>query len=102
MRSIKKNNAYLEYDFYTFSSAAPVINVFTLPTHPLNTNYSMRYAVSIDNAPLKVVDFRTYGRSEEWKQNVLRNQAERKIQMPFLQQRKTYTEDICDRSGSNF
>jgi hypothetical protein len=82
--SIKKNNSCAEYDFYSFSSASPGITVFSLPTHPLNKNYSMRYAVSIDNGPVEVVDFRTFGRSGEWKQNVLRNQAERKIQMPFL------------------
>ena len=35
----------------------------------------MRYAVSIDDGPLTIVDFKTFGRSEEWKQNVLRNRA---------------------------
>ena len=44
----------------------------------------MRYAVSVDDGPLKIIDFRTFGRSEEWKQNVLSNRAERKIQLPFL------------------
>ncbi|MCU7550644.1 glycosyl hydrolase 115 family protein [Chitinophagaceae bacterium LB-8] len=82
--SIKKNSAYVEYDFYTFTVAAPEVNVFTLPTHPLNNKFSMRYAVSVDNGPVKVVDFRTFGRSEEWKQNVLSNRAGRKIQLPFL------------------
>jgi hypothetical protein len=32
-----------------------------------------------------MVDIKTFGRSEEWKQNVLRNRAERKIAMPFLE-----------------
>lgn len=82
--SIKRNNAIVEYDFYTFSSATPSVIVFALPTHAINNNYSVRYAVSIDNGPLKIVDIKTFGRSEEWKQNVLRNRAERKIEMPFL------------------
>ena len=46
----------------------------------------MRYGLSVDDGPVKIVDFRTFGRSEEWKQNVLSNRAERKIQMPLLDQ----------------
>jgi hypothetical protein len=80
---IRKNSSFVEYDFYTFSRQDPVLHVFSLPTHPLNKNYSMRYAVSIDNGPLHVVDFRTFGRSEEWKQNVLKNRAEKKVKMPL-------------------
>lgn len=83
--SIKRMNAIVEYDFYTLSSATPYITVFALPTHPINNNYSCRYAVSVDGGPLKIVDIKTVGRSEEWKQNVLRNRAERKIEMPYLQ-----------------
>jgi hypothetical protein len=82
--SIKLNNAGVEYDFYTFSSANPVVTVFALPTHPINNNFSVRYAVSIDDGPVKVVDIKTFGRSEEWKQNVLSNRAKREIEMPFL------------------
>ncbi|MEO6674760.1 MAG: glycosyl hydrolase 115 family protein, partial [Ginsengibacter sp.] len=73
--SIKRSNGFVEYDFYTFSSAAPSVRVFTLPTHPVNNNMSVRFAVSIDNGPLKIIDTRTSGRSDEWKQNVLRNYA---------------------------
>jgi hypothetical protein len=82
--SIKRNNSFVEYDFYSFSAAKPSVTVFALPTHPVNNNFSVRYAVSIDNGPLKIADIKTFGRSEEWKQNVLRNRAERKIEMPFL------------------
>jgi hypothetical protein len=82
--SIKNNRSFVEYDFYTFSATAPGITIFTLPTHPLNNYYSVRYAVSVDNGPVTIVDFKTVGRSEEWKQNVLRNRAERKIHMPYL------------------
>lgn len=82
--SIKMNTAVAEYDFYTFSKGTPSVTVFALPTNPINNNYSVRYAVSIDNGPMKTVDIKTFGRSEEWKQNVLRNRAERKIEMSFL------------------
>ncbi|HEY8689616.1 MAG TPA: glycosyl hydrolase 115 family protein [Chitinophagaceae bacterium] len=78
----------VEYDFYTATPAAAEINMYSLPTFPLNKNYSMRYAVAIDNAPPKIVDFRTVGRSEEWKQNVLSNEAVRKIKTQFLEKGK--------------
>jgi hypothetical protein len=34
---------------------------------------------------LQITDIKTVGRSEEWKQHVLRNRAEEKITMPFLE-----------------
>ena len=86
--NIKHNNAVVEYDFYSFTAAAPEITIFSLPTHPLNNNFSMRYAISVDNGPMHVVDFKTYGRSEAWKQNVLSNRAQRKIKMQYLNKGK--------------
>lgn len=85
---IRKNSSYAAYDFYTFSSGNADLTVFSLPTHPLNNQYSMRYAVAVDDGPLQVIDFRTFGRSEEWKQNVLRNRAEKKVTLPFLDKGK--------------
>jgi hypothetical protein len=82
--TIKKNNSFVSYDFYTFTAATPQVTVFTLPTHPLNNKCSMRYAVSVDDGTLTLVDFKTVGRSEEWKNNVLSNRAERAIKLPFL------------------
>jgi hypothetical protein len=81
---IRKMNSRLDFIFYSFTAAAPKVTVFTLPTQPLNNKFSMRYAVSIDDGPLTIVDFKTVGRSEEWKNNVLRNRAERTIQLPHL------------------
>jgi len=97
--SIKRKNSFVEYDFYTFSSANPSVTVFALPTHPVNNNYSVRYALSIDNGPLKTLDIRTFGRSEEWKQNVLRNRAERTIEMPFLPAGKHILKIFCVDPG---
>jgi hypothetical protein len=82
--SIRKINSFVEYDFFSFSPANPEITFMALPTHSINNNYGVRYAVSIDQGSLKIVDITTVGRSEEWKQNVLRNRAERRIKMPFL------------------
>lgn len=82
--SIKIQRSFAQDDFYTFSFGNPSVTVFALPTHPVNNNYNVRDAISIDDGPLKTVDIGTFNRSEEWKQNVLRNRAERKIEMPFL------------------
>ncbi len=81
---LKNELPFLSYDFYTFTSSAPELKMYTLPTHPLNNEWGMRYAFSIDDGPLQMVDFRTVGRSEEWKQNVLRNNAVRSIKLPYL------------------
>lgn len=97
--SIRSKSSFVEYDFYTFSAVAPIVNIFTLPTHPLNNHYSLRYAVSVDDGPLKVVDFKTTGRSEEWKQNVLRNRTERKIDMPHLSAGKHKLKIYCIDPG---
>ncbi|MBC7947347.1 MAG: glycosyl hydrolase 115 family protein [Chitinophagaceae bacterium] len=83
--SIKKSKARLEYEFYIFTGSSAAVSVYTLPTHPLNNKLSMRYGVSVDDGPVTIVDFRTFGRSEEWKQNVLSNRAVRKVQLPFLE-----------------
>jgi len=97
--SIKRSNAVVEYDFYTLTSATPSVTVFALPTHPVNNNFRVRYALSIDNGPLEIVDIKTFGRSEEWKQNVLRNRAERRIGLPFLKGGKHTLKIYCIDPG---
>jgi Glycosyl hydrolase family 115/Gylcosyl hydrolase family 115 C-terminal domain len=44
------------------------------PNHPVDGT-KIRYSIQLDNEPAITVDFATQGRSEEWKQNVLTNQA---------------------------
>jgi hypothetical protein len=96
---IKKNANYVEYDFYTFTAATPKATVFTLPTHPLNNKFSMRYGVSVDNGPLTIVDFKTVGRSEEWKQNVLSNRAKRTIPLQPLKKGRHTLKVYCIDPG---
>lgn len=45
-----------------------------VPTHPVNGK-KLRYQIKVDNDEFQTVEYQTRGRSEEWKQNVLRNQA---------------------------
>lgn len=109
MMSIKERSSWMEYEFYSFSDAAANLSLYALPTHPLNRNYSVRLGVSVDDGPIKVVDFRTFGRSEEWKQNVLSNQAERNLELAKLAKGKhklrVYAIDpglVLDRMVINF
>ncbi len=80
-----KSAAWVSYDFYTMTKAAKLqLQIFTLPTHPLNKALGMRYAVSVDGGAPQVVNFKTEGRSTEWKNNVLSNNAVRKLDLPAL------------------
>ncbi|MGQ1909191.1 glycosyl hydrolase 115 family protein [Marinifilum sp. RC60d5] len=73
IQSIVNNSPVLEYDFYTFNFGE--VNVFlqAVPTHAVNNERGVRCAVSIDNADPVIVDFQTFGRSDEWMENVLKN-----------------------------
>lgn len=53
-----------------------------LPAHPVVGN-ELRVQVSLDEVQLLPVSYRTYGRSEEWKQNVLSNQAVLRLKFPL-------------------
>lgn len=79
-----KHNASLSYEFYTFNAAPAEVKVYTLPTYPLNRSFEMRYAVSVDNGQATVLNFKTFGRSTEWKQGVLSNSAVRSVKIPTL------------------
>jgi len=79
-----KQQPELSYNFITFNTAPAEVKVYTIPTYPLNKNFEMRYAVSVDDAPATILNFKTAGRSEEWKQNVLSNSAVRSVKIPSL------------------
>ncbi len=49
----------------------------TVPAHALTSANGVRLAYSLDEGPLQLLDFETFGRSDEWKQNVLTNTAVR-------------------------
>jgi hypothetical protein len=51
--------------------------VLTLaPNHPVEGT-KICYSIQVDNGPVQTIDYATKDRSEEWKQNVLSNQASR-------------------------
>lgn len=79
-----KQRPVVSYNFYTLKTSAAELKIFTIPTYPLNRNFEMRYAVSIDNGPSTILNFKTSGRSEEWKQAVLSNSIMRSVKIPSL------------------
>ena len=85
---IKNNMPVVQYDFYSFTATTPEVTVYTLPTHELNKNWGVRFAASIDDGPLKIIDFKTVGRSEIWKLNVLRNSADSKFKTQPIEKGK--------------
>lgn len=60
------------------------IKLVAVPVHPLTTANGLRLGVRLDDGPLEVLDFRTFGRSDEWKSNVLSNAAVRTVHRPQL------------------
>ncbi|MCF2447624.1 glycosyl hydrolase 115 family protein [Dyadobacter sp. CY345] len=79
-----KSNPAVEYNFYVFGHSPADITISSLPTYPLNKNFELRYGVSIDGGPITIFNFRTFGRSDEWKKNVLSNSAKRTFKVPNL------------------
>ena len=71
--------APLEIEFETDSAEPVGLSIVALPTHPLTSENQLRLGYSIDDGPLAILDYRTHGRSEEWKLNVLSNTAVRSL-----------------------
>lgn len=73
--SVTSESPELEYDFFLHRSGNVRIRVICVPVHPLNSTHALRVGVSLNGDEPKVVNYQTYGRSEEWKLNVLSNTA---------------------------
>lgn len=74
----------LGYAFETRAASDSVLRIEGLPVHPLTSKNHLRLAIRIDGGQLQVLDFESFGRSEEWKQNVLTNTSVRSIVLPQL------------------
>lgn len=64
----------LSFDFEYQSADSLVFEVCLLPNHPVEGE-KLRFELSLDGGEGIVCSYQTKGRSEEWKMNVLRNQA---------------------------
>ncbi len=58
------------------------VEVCLLPNHPVEGT-KLRFSLSVDGSVPMIVSYETYDRSEEWKENVLRNQAIRTLVIPI-------------------
>jgi hypothetical protein len=67
-------NSTVSYPFEAMNTDTLWVEVALAPNHPVNGS-AIRYSVSIDDEQPQIVDYHTEGRSEEWKENNLRNQA---------------------------
>lgn len=76
---IIKDSPSLEYDFYTFNFGEVDVVLQAIPTHAIHNGKGVKCAVSIDDATPVIVDFQTFGRSEAWKQNVLKNASQKSV-----------------------
>lgn len=80
--SVPKDGS-LTYTFTTEQEGDAVLHTALIPTQP-NDNGDIRYSVSVDGAEPTVYTLKEPFRSEQWKTNVLRGQAVRKLQLKDL------------------
>ncbi|MHB9056703.1 MAG: glycosyl hydrolase 115 family protein [Paludibacteraceae bacterium] len=73
--TIPKNSS-ISYVFTTSGLDSVWIETSLVPNLPVEGN-AIRYGISVDGEPVKAIDYKTVGRSEEWKENVLTNHAVR-------------------------
>ncbi len=76
--------APLTYAFRTGATGDAELRIVALPVHPLTAADHLRITVRIDGGPLRTLDYATFGRSDEWKRNVLGNHAIRSLVLPQL------------------
>lgn len=78
----------LSFDF-DCSADSVEVELRMLPNHPV-VGGDLRVRIEVDGQPSDIFSYRTVGRSEEWKMNVLYNQAVRKRAFPVNPGRKTH------------
>jgi hypothetical protein len=72
-----ENAPVLSYELFTETiTQNAILNLSAIPTHPITTDSELRIAVQWNNEPIQMVNFKSEGRSNTWKQNVLSNKAE--------------------------
>ena len=83
-RSGPSGDRPLSYPFTTQERTDVTLRIVALPVHPLTSANRLRIAVRVDGGDPTILDYQSFGRSEEWKRNVLSNSATRDISLPQL------------------
>lgn len=81
-------NTSLTFAFDDWKTDSVEVEIRLLPNHPMDEK-QLRFTLSVDKSEPQTVSYETKGRSEEWKENVLRNQAIRKVTLP-VSRRKSH------------
>lgn len=81
-------NTSLTFTFDDWKTDSVEVEIRLLPSHPMDEK-QLRFTLSVDKSKPQTVSYETKGRSEEWKENVLRNQAIRKVTLP-VSRRKSH------------
>ena len=69
-----EKNSTVTYSFENASLDSVWVEVTLAPNHPVDGD-KIRFAIRMDEGAEQVIDYHTVDRNEEWKQNVLTNQA---------------------------
>ena len=75
--------AVVSYEIILDPTDSVDVEIAMVPNHPVDGN-EIRYSVSINDAKEEIVNYKTIGRSEEWKENVLTNQSKRKFRASLM------------------
>ncbi len=83
------NMKEIPFTFSTDATDSIAIEVRLIPTHPISGD-KLRFRLNIDGLSCDPVEYQTHGRSEEWKQNILRGYAIRTLRLPLSKELKTH------------
>ena len=76
----------ITFEFSDCSSGSVDVEVCLLPSHPVEGK-QLRFTIELSGKETSPIHYETKGRSEEWKENVLRNQAIRRVTLPIRKKR---------------
>lgn len=80
----------LVFDFNDCRADSVEVEIRLLPNHPIDGE-QLGFILSLDNKYSAPITYETKGRSEEWKENVLRNQAIRRVILPVGKEKHRLT-----------
>jgi hypothetical protein len=81
----------VSYSFKSSNVDSVVVEVALAPTHPVNGK-TLRFQISVNDDVPQLVDYAVFGRTEEFKLNILNNQAIRRSKHTIVKAK--YVNDI--------